>query len=174
MTADQDVSAALQGVTQDANSNPTTTPLSWRWVRVRARQIPAALHRLLPFGWTNPAQPASVSAFDALEGAAEQVASRWVDPYGNVINFMQTWVVDWLWKLDGCPTPLSPTRLAQYVTLSNQLNQWPNNYPGISKATFPGEDFATYPAWPPATPVTLDNFLPTTAHPNGSNTAGSL
>lgn len=174
MPADQDVSAALQGVTQDGNGNPTTTPLGWRWVRVRARQIPSALHKLIPFGWTNPQQPASVSAFDALEGTAEQIASRWVDPYGNVINFMQTWVVQWLWLLDGAPTPLSQTHLAEYITLANQLNQWPNSYPGISKTTFPGEDFATYPAWPAVTPVTLDQFLPTTAHPRGSNAAGPL
>lgn len=174
MPADQDTNAALQGVTQDGNGNPTTVALAWRWVRVRGRQIPAALHRLIPFSWTNPAQPATVSAFDALEGTAEQVASRWIDPYGNVVNFMQTWVVDWLWKLDGCPTPLPQTRLANYLTLANQLNQWPGSYPGINEKTFPGEDYVTYPAWPAATPVPLDSFLPSSAAPNGSNAAGKL
>lgn len=158
--ADQDVNAALNGVGQNGDGSPNQTALGWRWVRARGRQIPAALHRLAPFNWPNRSQPASTSAFDAITGSAEQIASRWVDPYGNVINFMQTWVVDWIWKLDGCPTPLPQHRLAQYITLSNQLNPWPNNYPGCTKAAFPAEDFAAYPAWPPAVPVPLDNFLP--------------
>lgn len=163
MTADQDNSAALNGVGQNLDGTPNQTPLAWRWVRARGRQIPSALHKLAPFAWPNTAQPASTSAFDAITGGEEQVASRWIDPYGNVVNFFQTWVVDWLWKLDGCPSPLTQTRLAQYLTLANQLNAWPNNYPGITKAQFPGEDFADYPAWPPPTPVALDTFLPKSA-----------
>ncbi len=174
MVADQDIISGLNGVTQDGNGNPTQTPLPWRWVRARGRQIPAALHRLIPFAWPNKSQPISVSAFDAITSTAEQVGSRWVDPYGNVVNFMQVWVTDWLWKLDGCPSPLTQARLAQYLTLANQLNQWPTSYPGISRSTFPVEDYATYPAWPPAAPVSLDTFLPTSANPHGSNTAGAL
>lgn len=159
MTADQDNFAALNGVGQNPDGTPTTVGLGWRWVRARARQIPAALHRLPPFNWPNRAQPATTSVFDAVTATAEQVSSRWVDPYGNVINFFQVWVVDWLWKLDGCPTPLSQARLAQYMKLSNQLNPWPNNYSGITRAQFPGEDFADYPTWPATPPVPLDKFL---------------
>jgi hypothetical protein len=144
MTADQDNSAALNGVAQNPDGTPNQTPLDWRWVWTRGRQIPAALNRLLPFNWLIKTKPASTS--------------RWIDPYGNVINFMTTWVVDWLWKLDGCPSPLPQTRLAQYLTLANQLNPWPNSFPGMNK-TFTAEQFADYPAWPPTTPVPLDTFL---------------
>lgn len=158
MTVDQATNAALNGVTQDAQGNPTTVPLGWRWVRVRARQIPSALNKLLPFGWPTKSQPATVSAFDAITGTAEQIASRHIDPYGNVVNFFTTWVVQWYWMLDGCPTPLSQERLSDYLTLANQLNPWPQGFPGISASTFPNEQFATYPAWPNATP--LDAFLP--------------
>lgn len=160
MSSDQDISAGLNGVTQDQNGNPTNQALPWRWVRVRARQIPSALAKLIPFAYPNPQQPASVSAFDAIEGTAEQVASRHIDPYGNVVNFFTVWVVQWYWFLDGCPTPLSQERLHDYLTLANQLNAWPSNYPGISASTFPGEQYTTYPAWPASPVVPLDSFLP--------------
>lgn len=161
MTADQDNFAALNGVGQNPDGTPNSNaPLAWRWVWARGRQIPAALHRLAPFNWPIKTKPASTSVFDAINAGMEQIGSRWIDPYGNVINFMQVWVCQWLWMLDGAPTPLTQKRLAQYVTLANKLNPWPNNYPGIDKTQFTAENFADYPAWPPATPVPLDHFLP--------------
>jgi hypothetical protein len=158
MTADQDNNAALNGVGQNPDGTPNQTALNWRWVWTRGRQIPAALHRAVPFNWPIRTKPASTSIFDVITAGMEQTASRWIDPYGNVINFMDVWVCQWLWFLDGCPSPLSQTRLAQYRKLSNQLNPWPNNYPGMNK-TFAAEQFADYPAWPPTTPVPLDTFL---------------
>jgi hypothetical protein len=34
------------------------------------------------------------------------------------------------------------------------------DYPGISQAEFPDEQYAAYPAWPATPEVPLDNFLP--------------
>lgn len=154
MTADQDVNNALNGV------DGSGAPLPWRPVHVRGRQILSGLAKLLPFAWPNTHSTSTVSALDYVEGTAEQVASRHIDPYGNVVDFFTTWVVDWYWKLDGCPTPLPQARLAQYLALANRLNPWPTGYPGINPTQFPGEQYATYPAWPPVTPVPLDHFLP--------------
>jgi len=175
MTADQANAAALNGVTQDANGNPTNQPLSWRWVYVRARQIRATLAKKLPFAWPNANAVGTVSLFDYAEGTAENVATRFVDPVGNVMDFFSTWVVDWLWKLDGCPTPLTNQKLAAYLQLANQINPWPQNYPGISATTFPGETIASYPTWPPASGnVDLTQFLPSSANPQGNNAAGRI
>jgi hypothetical protein len=180
MPADQDISAASQGVTQDANGNPTQTPLPWRPVRVRGRQIigglvKAAWGALTPFAWPNPHSPTTTSEYDYIEGTAEQVASRFVDPVGNVVNFFTVWVVDWLWKLDGAPTPLTNKMLAEYLQLGNQINPWPQGYAGINAAQFPGETIAAYPVWPPASGnVDLAAFLPSAANPNGTNAAGKI
>lgn len=180
MTADQDTAAASNGVTQDGNGNPTKTGLPWRPVRVRGRQIisglvKAAWGNLLPFNWPNPASPTSTSEYDYMVGIAEQTASRFIDPCGNVVNLFTVWVVDWLWKLDGAPTPLTNQKLAEYLQLGNQINPWPQGYAGISAAQFPGETIKPYPVWPPATGnVDLSAFLPSTTNPNGTNAAGGL
>lgn len=181
MPADQDVNAALQGVTQDGNGNPTTTSLAWRPVRVRGRQILSGLAKaawgaLTPFAWPNTASPTTTSALDYLEGTAEQVASRFIDPVGNVVNLFTVWVVDWLWKLDGAPSPLSNAKLAEYMQLANQINPWPQGYPGISAAQFPNETIKPYPKWPntDGTNVDLSTFLPSAANPNGTNAAGVI
>lgn len=159
MTADQDNAAALNGVTQDENGNPTTTALPWRWVRIRARQIRSGLAKLSPFAWPNPNDPASVSAYDALQGASEQVSSRHIDPYGNVVDLFTVWTTHWYWMLDGCPTPLTQQRLSQYLKLADQLRPWPSDYPGINAETFPNEQYQSYPAWPTNPGVPLDSFL---------------
>lgn len=181
MTADQDVSAALQGVTQDSNSNPTTTALTWRPVRVRGRQIisglvQAAWGALLPFAFPNSASPTTTSAFDYLEGVAEQTASRFVDPVGNVVNLFTVWVVQWLWMLDGAPTPLTNAKLSEYLQLGSQINPWPEGYAGISASEFPNETIKPYPAWPNAdgTNVDLSTFLPSATNPDGTNAAGVI
>jgi hypothetical protein len=175
MTADQANAAALNGVQQDPNTgNPTTTPLSWRWVYVRARQIRSTLDKL-PFAWPNPNAVGTVSTFDQVQGTAEQVATRFVDPVGNVINFFTVWVTDWLWKLDGAPTPLTNAKLAEYLQLANQINPWPEGYAGINTTTFPGEPVATYATWPSASGnVNLSAFLPSATNPKGTNAAGII
>lgn len=170
----------MQGVTQDGNSNPTTTGLAWRPVRVRGRQIVSGLAKaawgaLYPFAFPNPASPTTTSAIDYLEGTAEQVASRFIDPVGNVVNLFTVWVVQWLWLLDGAPTPLVNQKLGEYLQLANQINPWPEGYAGISAAEFPGETIKPYPAWPPvAGDVVLSDFLPTAANPEGTNAAGFI
>jgi hypothetical protein len=179
--ADQNTFATLTGVTQDGNGNPTNTGLAWRPVRVRGRQIISGLVKtawgaLTPFATPNPASPTTTSLIDYTEGIAEQTASRFIDPAGNVVNFFTTWVVDWLWKLDGAPTPLTSAKLAEYLQLANQLNPWPQGFAGMNFTQFPTEPQASYPAFPPAAGTNLDlsTFLPSATHPNGSNTAGSL
>lgn len=180
MTADQNLVAGAAGVGQNPDGSPNNVPLTWRNVRVRGRQIIAGLVKtswgaLVPFSWPNPNSPTTTSEYDYMAGTAEQVASRFVDPVGNVVNFFTTWVVDWLWKLDGCPTPLTSQRLAQYLRLANQLNPWPQGYAGINAAQFPGELIKPYPAWPPTSGNTdLNQFLPSTTNPNGTNAAGVI
>lgn len=181
MPADQDVSAAIQGVTQDANGNPTQTGLAWRPMRVRARQVIAGLFKttwgtLTPFGFPNASNPTTTSLIDYIEGGMEQIASRFIDPAGNPVNFFTVWVTDWLWKLDGAPTPLTSQKLGEYLQLANQLNPWPANFVGMDFTKYPAEQQATYPAFPPADGSDLDlsTFLPSAANPNGSNTAGKL
>jgi hypothetical protein len=177
MPADQDTFAAVNGVGQNPDGTPNNVPDPWRWVRVRGRQIRGALAKLGPFAWPNTSQPESVSMFDAVTGTAEQVASRFVDPVGNVVNFFTVWVVQWLWFLDGAPTPLANAKLAEYLQLANQINPWPTGYPGCSPTTFPDEAFATYPAWPPAGGggnTVLSNFLPSATNPQGTNAAGEI
>lgn len=179
--ADQNTFAAIAGVTQDDNGNPTNTGLSWRPVRVRARQIVSGLFKtawgaLTPFSYPNESSPTTTSIIDAIEGGMEQIASRFIDPAGNVVNFFTVWVVQWLWLLDGAPTPLTSAKLGEYLKLANQLNPWPEGFVGMDFVKFPNEPQASYPAFPPADGSNLDlsTFLPSATHPNGSNTAGSL
>lgn len=87
----------------------------------------------------------SAATYDQVCSHLRLHGGRHVDPFGNVADPKKAWLVDWYWKLDGCPIPLPRERLALYIQLASQLRPWPTTYEGA----FPGEptqDYSTVPA----------------------------
>lgn len=154
MTADQDVSAMIQGVTQDGNGNPTQTPLPWRPVYVRARTVISNILKKTPFSWPyNGSASATVSAMDYLEGTAEQVTYRYIDADGIVWDAKAKDLMWIEWFKAGCPTP-TPALIAKWWNSANTLRSWPTTdvitgqpFTGM----FAGEPTQVYPSYPPAT-----------------------
>lgn len=153
MTASQDNSAALAGVTQDGAGNPTQTPLPWRPVYVRARTILSNILRKPPFNWPPSGSPSTTSALDYMEGVAEQSAWRYVDADGIVWDQKAWQLVQIEWFKDGAPTPVTPALIAKYRKAADQLRPWPTTdviNGGSYGGAFAGEPTQQYPAYPPA------------------------
>jgi hypothetical protein len=90
-------------------------------------------------------QPETAATYDAITVTGEQVGLRHVDPYGNVMDLWKMLLVDWYWKLDGCPMPLTLAKIAAYQAAATPIRPWPANFAG----KMPGEPTQTYPAFPP-------------------------
>jgi hypothetical protein len=161
MPADQDVAAAIQGVEQDANGNPTQTPVGstpaapggYRATAVRARSVIGNVLKKVAFSWPfNGGSAATTSVLDMIEGTAEQIAVRYIDADGIVWDPKAFWHVQIEHFKDGLP-PLTPELIAQYWVNATKLRAWPTTdvitgqpYTGA----FPGEATQTYPSYPPA------------------------
>ncbi len=142
-------------------------PGAWSYyqvVRARARVTYGGLDVNQPFQFPLGAGGAKVAAtpatMDAVTSAAEQVGFRHIDPYGNVMDPHKLWLVQWYWMLDGCPSPLKQSRLADYIALASVLRPWPTGF----KGAMPGDPVADYPPFPAATPAPLDAFFPAESH----------
>jgi hypothetical protein len=150
--ADQDVDNKLAGV------SPTGGPLQYQYT-------PEAMGRCT---WDNDddIQPYSTTftTGDPIVGSAatyDQVCSnlrlqgsRHVDPYGNVATPKKAWMLQWYWFLDGCPTNLTASKVAEYRQLASVLRDWPVGYPG----SFQGEPTQDYSSVDQAAP--LSSFVP--------------
>jgi hypothetical protein len=163
--ADQDISAAIQGVEEDVNGNPTQTPVGatpvgtlpgpggYRKVYVRARTTLSNTLALVPFSWPfNGTSPATTSALDQMQGASEQTSWRYVDTDGILWDLKAWQLVQIEHFKDGLP-PLTPELIAKYRTTADTIRNWPTTdvITGASyEGAFPGEPTQVYPAYPPA------------------------
>lgn len=95
----------------------------------------------------------SAATYDQVSAHLRLHGSRHVDPLGNVADPKKAWLVDWYWKLDGCPTPLTRERLALYIKLASELRPWPTTYTG-AMAGEPTQNYSTV-----APDATLDSFV---------------
>jgi hypothetical protein len=126
-------------------------------VRGRARVGYATRDGNVPFQTNFGAgpQPETAATYDAVTVIGEQVGSRHIDPYGNVMDVLKMLLVDWYWKLDGCPMPLTLEKIAEYQILSGVIRPWPVGFAGA----MPGEPTGIYPAFPPKVPTPLSVHL---------------
>jgi hypothetical protein len=120
---------------------------TYQIVRVRARCGYTSHDGNVPFGTNFGAgpQPETAATYDAVTGTGEQVALRHIDPYGNVMDLWKMLLVDWYWKLDGCPMPLTLAKIAAYQAAATPIRPWPANFAG----KMPGEPTQAYPPFPP-------------------------
>lgn len=120
---------------------------TYQIVRVRARCGYTSHDGNVPYQTNFGAgpQPETAATYDAVTGTGEQVALRHIDPYGNVMDLWKMLLVDWYWKLDGCPMPLTLAKIAAYQAAATPIRPWPANFAG----KMPGEPTQVYPAFPP-------------------------
>lgn len=145
--ADVDVDNKLAGLL------PTGAVATYQIVRGRARVGYTTRDGNVPFQTNFGAgpQPESAATYDAVTVTGEQIGSRHIDPYGNVMDVLKMLLVDWYWKLDGCPTPLTLEKIAEYQQLASVIRPWPTGFAGA----MPGEPTGVYPAFPPVVPTPL-------------------
>lgn len=102
----------------------------------------------------------SAATYDQVVSELRAIGSRFVDPLGNLVTPKKAWLVDWFWKLDGCPMPLPRERMLQYIGWANELNPWPAEIVALWTAkgyTLPAaEQVADYSTVNPQ--ATLDSF----------------
>lgn len=165
MPADMDVAAAAAGVAQNPDGTPTQTPVGatapgtipgpggFRATAVRARTVIGNVLKKVPFSWPfNGSSAATTSAWDMIEGTAEQIAVRYVDVDGIVWDPKAFWQVQIEHFKDGLP-PITPEKIAEYWTAATKLRAWPTTdvITGLPYAgAFPGEPTQEYPSYPPA------------------------
>lgn len=165
MPADMDIAAAAAGVQQNADGTPSQTPVGatapgtdpgpggFRATAVRARTVIGNVLKKKPFSWPfNGTSAATTSAWDMIEGTAEQTAWRYIDADGIVWDPKAFWLVQIEHFKDGLP-PLTPELIAKYWTAATQIRSWPTTdvitgqpYTGAMG----GEPTQQYPAYPPA------------------------
>lgn len=155
--ADVDVNAHLGG------TDPVTgNVLTYQAVPVLARTIYSNYDGRQPF-YTNYGSgnvPNSAATYDAVTGASLNTSTRHIDPYGNVAELHKVWNLLWYWLIDGAPTNMgavgsSTNRIPLYITLANQLRDWPVGFVGAAV----GEPTTSYPVFPPSAATPLDNFM---------------
>lgn len=156
--ADVDVDNKLGGVL------PGGGVATYQIVRIRARCGYTSHDGNIPFQTNFGAgpQPETAATYDAVTGTGEQVGLRHIDPYGNVMDLWKMLLVDWYWKLDGCPTPLTLAKIAQYQAAATPIRPWPAGF----KGAMPGEPTQVYPTFPPATPIPLATVVAEEKHPH--------
>jgi hypothetical protein len=118
MTADQDVNNGLNGI------DGTGASLAWRPVYVRARTILGHATKLIPFSRGNSAS--TPSAYDYMEGCAEQIAPRYNASDGNVWDFHDKLRVD----IELLIADTDPAKLAAARAAASVLRPWPAGWPG--------------------------------------------
>jgi hypothetical protein len=160
--ADTEVDARLQGQTPGTGAYET-----YQATHARARNVWGTCDQNAPFAtdFGQGPQPVAIATYDQVTCTTEVNAWRFVDPYGNVANPMKLDMLLWLWLLDGAPTNMGPigtpasengpgNRVPAYIGFAKQLRDWPSGYAGA----MPGEPQASYPAFPPSAPTTLDSL----------------
>ena len=118
MSADQDVSNAINGVQTDGSYRP------WAFVKVRARTVLGNL-KSVPFsrvlGGNRVA--ATPSALDHIIGASEQTSWRYVASDGQVWDLKDLAIVL-------VEQLIADPKVGDYRTKAGVLRPWPANYPG--------------------------------------------
>jgi hypothetical protein len=70
----------------------------------------------------------SAATYDQVKSINQMQGARHVDPFGNVVNPKKVWLIQWYWMLDGCPTPLTRTRMLAYIKWADELRPWPTAF----------------------------------------------
>lgn len=126
MTADQDVFNQSNGI---APGDPTGFS-QFAMVRGRARKVLGDVIGKLPFtrSWGNVNVVATPSDYDHGTLTAEQIAWRYVDSTGAVMDFGDMQLIKWEYFL----LTADPKILTQAINNAKTLRKWPTGYTGIA------------------------------------------